>query len=217
MRTRGGGTVLTAALAALTAGCLAVTINVVFPQEKIEGAAASIEDLVRQPPKGEAAPGGAAPARPGPPAAAPGPKSERPGPRLATLASDLAGLLAPRAAQAQQRVPELRVRTPEVMAAINSRRDRYPRVAALVGQGCLGESNQGLVEPRPGPGCPPDVGQVAAAENRDRMLIYRTLVQQNNMPPEDLARVQAAFAKTNRERAPAGAWVQDEQGRWVKK
>ena len=34
-------------LALWLAGCLAVTVNVTFPQEKIEGAASSIEDLVR--------------------------------------------------------------------------------------------------------------------------------------------------------------------------
>ena len=35
-----------ACLALLLAGCIAVTINVTFPQEKLESAASSIEDLV---------------------------------------------------------------------------------------------------------------------------------------------------------------------------
>jgi len=56
-----------------------------------------------------------------------------------------------------------------------------------------------------------------SGENSDRMKLYQTLVQQNNMPPGDITRVQTAFAKENRERAPAGAWIQDESGGWRRK
>jgi hypothetical protein len=37
------------------------------------------------------------------------------------------------------------------------------------------------------------------------------------MAPSDLARVQAAFGKVNRERAPAGTWVQEQSGQWSRK
>jgi uncharacterized protein YdbL (DUF1318 family) len=84
-------------------------------------------------------------------------------------------------------------------------------------KGCIGENNQGLVEARSGSECPGNVGTLVSGENRDRMLIYRTLVQQNNMPPGDLARVQQAFAKTNRERAAAGTWVQSPDGQWTRR
>jgi uncharacterized protein YdbL (DUF1318 family) len=100
---------------------------------------------------------------------------------------------------------------------IESRRTRYPEVAAALTQGCVGENNQGLLEARPGPGCPPTVGALVEAENRDRLVLYRTIVEQNNMPPGDLTRVQSGFARAQRERAPAGAWVQDEGGRWLRK
>ena len=52
MTTRSGrrGSLAAAALLGLLAsGCLAVTVNVTFPQEKIDDAAASIEDMVRAP------------------------------------------------------------------------------------------------------------------------------------------------------------------------
>lgn len=201
------------ATALLATGCVAVTINVTFPQEKIESAASSIEDLVRTPP-----PASTAPKKESPPAPAPGPRPEEkksgapPAPGMLVAA---AAWLGPGVAEAQ--VPELRTRTPEVMAAIESRRARFPQLAAAMSGGCAGENNQGLVEARPGSGCPPDLNALIAAENRDRMLIYRTLVEQNNMPPEDLARVQAAFAKTNRERAAAGTWVQGPDGRWTRR
>src|SRR3989442_892180 len=51
------------ALAPLVAGCFAVTINVTFPQEKIDSAASGIEDLVRMPAPSVPAP--AAPKRDG--------------------------------------------------------------------------------------------------------------------------------------------------------
>ena len=56
-----------------------------------------------------------------------------------------------------------------------------------------------------------------AAENRDRMALYRTLLQQNNMPPGELANVQAGFARANRERAQPGEWIQSEAGQWTRK
>ena len=182
------------------AGCLAVTVNVTFPQEKIEGAASSIEDLVR---------GGPVPPVPKAP-----PPPQRQG--AAPAGSRWTAAFAPAVAEAQA-VPEIKTLTPEVLAIVESRRARYPRLASLMAQGCLGENNQGLVDPRPGSGCPPDTATVASAENGDRMRLYRTLVEQNQMPPGDLARVQAAFAKTNRAAAPTGAWVQDDSGQWTRK
>jgi uncharacterized protein YdbL (DUF1318 family) len=182
-------------LATMTAGCVAVTINVTFPQEKIDDAAASIEDLVRTPKQPPSAPRSAGPS--------------------ASLAARAASVLGPTVAEAQ--TPELKTRTPEVMAVIESRRGRLNEVSNALSRGCIGENNQGLLEVRPGTGCQPTVSELVTAENRDRMFLYRTLVEQNNMPPGDLARVQAAFAKAHRERAPAGAWVQDPGGAWVRK
>jgi uncharacterized protein YdbL (DUF1318 family)/outer membrane murein-binding lipoprotein Lpp len=186
--------------ALLLAGCLAVTVNVHFPQEKIDSAASSIEDLVRAP---KQAPTDA-------PAATP-PRSEGVLPVLANLTM----WLQPAPAEAQ--VPELKTRTPEVMAVIQSRAARYPQLAAEMAKGCIGENNHGLVEVRPGTNCSPDPAALVAAENSDRMKLYQTLVQQNNMPPGDIARVQSAFAKENRERAAAGTWIQDEGGQWRRK
>lgn len=187
----------------VASNCVAVTINVTFPQEKLEGAAASIEDLVRgdskEPPKKKDG--------------APSQKDERRG-RL-DGAWDLAAWLAPSPAFAQ--IPELKTRTPEVMASIESRRQRFSQIQQWKSRGCVGENAQGLLDPRPGQGCGSEVGGLIDAENRDRMTLYRTLLQQNNMPPGDLARIQAAFAKVNRERAVAGEWIQAESGQWTRK
>src|SRR3989442_13758692 len=106
-------------------------------------------------------------------------------------------------AVAEAQTPELKTRTPEVMGAVESRRARYPELAAALAKGCLGENSQGLVEGRPGRGCPLNLGALVPAENRDRKFLYRTLVRQNNMPDGDLARGQAAFGKAHRGRARA--------------
>jgi uncharacterized protein YdbL (DUF1318 family) len=192
-----------ALLALLCAGCVSVTINVSFPQEKIDSAASSIVDMVRSPsesPKDD----------PGP--AAPAPQGLAPSPRSAWLA-----WFRPSAAEAQQRVPELKTRTPEVMAAIESMRRRFPELDAAARKGCVGENNQGLAEARPGPGCPGHAGQLVAAENGDRMFLYRTLVEQNQMPAADITKVQAGFARSYREKASRGTWVQQENGEWLRK
>jgi uncharacterized protein YdbL (DUF1318 family) len=187
--------------ALLLAACVPVTVNINFPQEKLEGAAGRIEDMVRSPDN------------PKPPEPKKGPEG--------SLGERLAAVLGPRAAAAQGRqvdvVPEIRVQTPQLMRAIESRRGRFNELQAWKARGCLGETNQGLVEPRPGQGCSGDVARLAAAENADRQLIYDTLMQQNHIPPSDAGRVRAAFAKANRDRAQAGEWVQDPGGRWARK
>lgn len=195
-------------MATMLAGCLAVTVNVTFPQEKIDSAASTIEDLVRG-----GKPGTGEPAPPSP--ATPRREGTAPGRQRTVTASAAVGWLGPTVAEAQ--VPEVKIRTPEIMAAIQSRGARYAELATLLAKGCVGENNQGLVEVRAGTGCPPNVAALVPAENRDRSFIYQTLMQQNNMPPSELPKVQAAFAKANRDKAPAGTWVQNPDGQWVKK
>lgn len=207
---KAGLTTRAVVLAVLLHGCLSVTVNVSFPQEKLEGAAASIEDMV-----GSGSPAGAPPAAPAAPATPPTP-ARKPEGRAPRPARRWLAWFQPVVVEAQE-VPELRTRTPEVMAAIESRRKRRPELDATARTGCLGENNKGLVDARPGQNCPPTLGQLAAAENADRMFLYKTLVTQNSMPAEDVTRVQAAFAKVRREKAAPGTWVQLENGQWTRK
>jgi len=191
-------------LVGLLVACVPVTVNINFPQEKLNNAAGNIEDMVRSPEN---------------PKPATDPKKTAPGSRLGDQL--LAGL-GPRAAEAQGSrsvaagVPEVRVRTPELMRAIESRRARRPQILEWKAKACIGENNQGLLEPRPGQGCTGEVAALIAAENVDRNFITETLMQQNNMPASDAPRVRAAFAKVHRERVQPGHWVQEPDGRWVK-
>ncbi len=203
MMTRVGRRLFLLGLAGLLAACVPVTVNVNFPQEKIEGAADRIEDMVRSPENPKPAP--AAPKK--------GPQG--------SLGRRVLAALAPRQAEAQTRnvdvMPEIRVRTPELMKAIESRRARRAELDQWKRRGCIGETNQALLEARPGQDCSPEVARLIGAENADRQYIVRTLMEQNNMPQADAPRVYAAFAKIRRERSNPGDWVQQEDGSWVKK
>lgn len=189
-------------LALLLVGCVPVTVNITFPQEKLDNAAGRIEDMVRSPEN------------------APPPAQPKKGPQ-GSLGAWFLAALGPREALAQGRqvdvVPDVRVRTPELMKAIESRRARNGPIEQWKARGCIGETNRGLVEARPGQGCSGEVAPLVAAENGDRQYIYQTLMQQNNIPASDAPRVGAAFAKANHDRAKPGEWIQQENGQWVKR
>ncbi len=189
------------ALAGLLAACVPVTVNINFPQEKLDGAAGRIEDMVRSPEN-------------------PKPAEPKKGPQ-GRLGDRVFAALAPREAAGQTRsvdvMPEIRVQTPQLMKAIESRRGRFPQIEQWKTAGCIGETHQGLLEARPGQGCSGEVAGLIGAENADRNYIYDTLMQQNNIPAGDGPRVRAAFAKANRDRARPGEWIQQENGQWAKK
>jgi uncharacterized protein YdbL (DUF1318 family) len=194
--------VLVATAALLLGGCVAVTVNVNFPQDTIDDAASSIEDRVRTP----------SPAAPPPRSGAP--RSAHPGVHRAGVLLGVGVAHADEVNVDARRT--IRTRTPEVQALVDARRARYADLSPLMANGCVGERADGTVERRPGSACP-HVAVLLAAENRDRAALLRTIVAQNSMPAADLARVQSAFARRHRERAPAGTWVQDEAGRWRRK
>lgn len=187
-------------LAGLLTACVPVTVNITFPEKQLEGAATRIEDMVRSPEN---------PKPPAPPKK--GPQSG--------LGDRLLAWLGPREAEAQSVdvVPEIRVQTPQLMKAIESRRARNAQIEQWKAKGCLGETNQGLLETRPGSGCGGEAGGLVGAENADRNFIYETLMQQNKMPASQAPRVRAAFAKVNRDLARPGEWIQQPSGQWVKK
>ncbi len=187
-------------LACLSVACVPVTVNITFPQEKLDSAASQIVDMGRKPPA-EA-----------PPAAPKGPGSG--------LDRWLAPL-APPEAVAETRSIEVaqapRTDTEEIRRLTAAQNARLGAVQQWMGRGCIGEGNQGLLEARPGQGCSGDVGPLMAAENRDRQAIIDAFMRQNNIPGSDASRVRASFTKAYRDRAQAGQWIQQENGQWVKK
>src|SRR5262249_48441017 len=144
--------VLTLAFA-LVAACVPVTVNITFPQEKLDDAASQIVDMSRPPPGTPPAP---------PPAPAPPPK---PGSSLDVWLT----WVGPREAAAQESpvliAQALKTDTPEQRRLAESQRQRLGALQQWMGRGCIGENNQGFVEARPGQGCGGDAARLIGDEN----------------------------------------------------
>jgi uncharacterized protein YdbL (DUF1318 family) len=194
------------ALAAALGACVPVTVNITFPQEKLDSAASQIVDMGRRPegasPPAEPPPGGTAP---------------KPGSRLERWLAPLA----PRDAGAEERRVDVaqapKTDSEELRRLTQSQNRRLGALQQWLARGCLGENNQGFVEARPGQGCTGEVARLIGDENRDRQAIIETFMRQNHIAMAEAARVKASFAKAYRDRVPGGQWVQTDKGEWVKK
>lgn len=189
--------------AAVLAACVPVTVNITFPQEKLDSAASQIVDMSRTPPVPESPPSGGAPSKPG-----------------SSLDRWLLPL-APREAAAEER-PTVVAQAPrtdsaELRRLTESQSQRLGALQQWMARGCVGENNQGFVEPRSGQGCSGDAARLIGEENRDRQAIIDTFMRQNKIPAADAGRVKASFAKAYRDRAQGGQWIQTDRGEWVKK
>jgi uncharacterized protein YdbL (DUF1318 family) len=182
-----------AALVVATGACVPVTVNISFPQEKLDTAAKQIEDVTAQ---------GTATSPPGTPPPAPTtPPATPPASGGRTIGV----------------TPTIDTRTPEVEKATASRRQRRPAFRELRSRGCVGENIRGLLEARPGDACGPDVADFIRDENADRHVIYNAFMKDNNIPASDTPRVERAFAKARQERVRPHEWLQLDDGQWVRK
>ncbi len=109
---------------------------------------------------------------------------------------------------------DLKEMTPQVSQAVSGRQGRFQALKAAKTQGQIGENKQGLVSQR---SAGPNVSQLVSGENRDRMVIYRAIVQQNNLPASALGTVQEVFAEEQRGRAAKGESIQLPNGQWTTK
>jgi uncharacterized protein YdbL (DUF1318 family) len=187
------------------AACVPVTVNISFPQEKLDSAAGQIVDMSRR-----------APGAPESPAAPPAAAPKSPGSRLDPGWYPLG----PRAAEAGVQVDVAqspRTDTEELRRLTESQNRRLGALQQAMARGCIGEDNQGFVAARPGQGCGGDVGKLIGDENHDRQAIIDTFMRQNNIPAKDVGRVRGSFAKAYRDRAARGVWVQSDKGDWGRK
>ncbi|MFH0797669.1 MAG: DUF1318 domain-containing protein [Candidatus Omnitrophota bacterium] len=184
-------------LVLLLVGCAVVNVYVSFPQEKIEKAMESLELEIQK---------GPLPAKP-----AAFPKKES---RL------LPGrFLEPTPLYAQTISRDPKTDSPVISEAQARRRERISDIQSYKETKIIGENKDGLLEVRSTAGLNEEemagLQKVLKEENRDRMTIYQEIVRINNMPPSDMRRVQAAFAKMQRKMAKEGEWIQNEDGAWV--
>ena len=95
--------------------------------------------------------------------------------------------------------------SPEIEQAALRRKDRVEELWGFEEKGVIGESKAGLAEVRNASAAPASVKDFVAAENKDRMEIYKSIAAKNNTSLEE---VQDIYAKKLQEKAPAGTPVE---------
>ena len=110
----------------------------------------------------------------------------------------------------------LKTKTPAVQKVLNHRKARSPELQTLKSKGLIGENNKGFLTILK-PSLQPKEKSLVDAENHDRKFIYNTVVAQNHLGSESLAKVEAEFAKTRHARASKGDFIQTPSGKWVQK
>jgi uncharacterized protein YdbL (DUF1318 family) len=95
--------------------------------------------------------------------------------------------------------------SPEIQQAALRRKDRVSELRALEGQGVVGEDKSGLVQLRDASQAGSPVEALIAAENIDRLVIYRGVADKNNTPVEEIQKVYAQRLQAD---APAGTPIE---------
>ena len=90
-------------------------------------------------------------------------------------------------------------------------RARQPKIIKLKVEGLIGENNRGFVEYRTAK--EPRKGLVQA-ENQNRKVVYRAIAKQQNSNAGNVGRRRSAQIA---DRAPAGTWLQNQDGEWYRK
>ena len=100
----------------------------------------------------------------------------------------------------------------EDLGAVKARlAQRLGSLDQLKSSGAVGETNRGLVDLR---AASPAAGDLVAAENRGRGIVYAAIAQQTGSTVETVGR---ARAKQIAAASAPGVWVQRESGEWYKK
>ncbi|MCX7804931.1 MAG: YdbL family protein [Planctomycetota bacterium] len=117
---------------------------------------------------------------------------------------------------------DIKIETPAIKALNRKRAERLPQLNAWKDKGAIGEAMDGYVARVPGSKLDSiketkEVNDLVSAENQDRKQIMQELLKANKWPAEDLPKLQELFAKDMRERAAKGHWIQNPDGKWVRK
>ena len=100
----------------------------------------------------------------------------------------------------------------EDLGAVKARlAQRLGSLDQLKSSGAIGETNRGLVNLR---AASPTAGDLVAAENRDRGMVYAAIAQQTGSTVDTVGR---ARAKQIAAASAPGVWVQRESGEWYQK
>ena len=109
---------------------------------------------------------------------------------------------------------DLKEMTPAVEQAIEGRKARFGVLHGFKQQGIVGEGNHGFAEVL---GASLEAVPIIQAENQDRLVIYKAIVEQNGLGPSGYDDIQKVFAEVQRGKAQPGELIQRPSGEWVKK
>lgn len=142
-------------------------------------------------------------------------------PRLlacAGLVLQLAGYAPAALAQSQA---DLQINSPALTSLRESMRQRHrEQLRDYYVSGTIGLTRDGLVAMRDASAIPlaqrQQVNALLAADNQDRLAMYREVARANNHPEWE-SEIRATFAKRWIERIPEGWYYQDANGTWIRK
>ncbi len=181
----------------LIASC--VTVNVYFPAAEVQKAADQIVGDVT----GE---GGA-------PSPAP-----RPGDSSSLGDYFRATGFGVREVQAQMNI---NVSTPAIRALRDQMKAIWQQLKPYFEKGVVGNDNNGFVGIRDTSGLNlqerNQVANLVDQMNKTRASLYREIAVANKLPPDSVPQIQKIFANSWRDKSPAGWWIQNDAGAWVKK
>jgi len=136
---------------------------------------------------------------------------------IAVVFAFVAGLVASSGALAQA---NLDIDTPAIRSLTASMQQRHAQLLPYYRSGAVGVSRDGLVALRDANAIPlaqrAQVNAAIAAENQDRLALYREIARANGHPEWE-ADIRAKFAERWVAKAQPGWWVQDARGAWRRK
>ncbi|NLF53003.1 MAG: YdbL family protein [Thauera phenolivorans] len=113
----------------------------------------------------------------------------------------------------------LEIDSPAIAALKGAMQQRHARLAPLYAAGAVGQAADGTIALRDASSVPlaqrGQVNSLIAAENADRLALYREIARANDHPEWE-ADVRRTFAQRWIDRAQPGWWVQ-RGGSWVRK
>ena len=114
----------------------------------------------------------------------------------------------------------LEINTPAVTQLKTAMQARHAQLEPLLASGAVGLAHDGTVQMHDANAVPLAQRQAAqgliAAENADRIALYREIARANGKPEWE-QEIRATFGQRWIEKAPAGWWVQDTRGNWMRK
>ncbi len=174
-----------------------VTVNIYFPEAAVKQAASEIESEIQKKAAEKA--------------------GQEPIKKIAVMPRHAPFTLVP-AAFAQE---ETTVSNPAIRALKDASAENLAALMPSFNDGKVGLTNKGLVEIRDEAGlnlqAKAALRKLVKDDNDVRMKLYGEVAKAMNIEASQIEKIQKIFAENRIAAAPAGWWIQKEDGSWVKK